>query len=745
MQKERPKAMDRGTGWMWSRDGGTGAEFVFFRGTLGLNQVPESLLLHITADSRYKLHVNGVFAEMGPSRGNQDVWYVDEVEIAPYLKAGENILAVQVLHYPCARWQGNCGVFRTQTPGLFVQCKAPICWKCRRNTHIRLVSENPYFAPLHIYEQAEGDASFAGWMEPGYREDGWQAPAMYEEEALAKVLRPEHLKLRTIPFLYRKPGQFLPPWGGEVTVPAHTAWSMDLDAGELMTGYLRLCLEGGAGASVTILQSECYAGDIVPHADPYKCLPQKGNRSDSNLHLYGYTDTYRVAGFKDERYESFWFRTFRYVRLRVDTAEAPLTIRSFTYEETGYPLEIKTMVETSDFTMAGIWDISERSLRRCMHESYEDCPFYEQLQYAMDTRSQILYTYAVSADPRLACKALKDFTHAVREDGMLNCSFPNFETNVIPGFAIYYIAMVYDYMMYFGDRERLLDCLPTVEGILGFFQNHLDARGLVEKIGDVNGSGQYWSFMDWAYEWDGTTGVPPATKQGALTMESLLYVLGLQYAEALFGYMGYSEKAEKCRQQAEQVQSAVRRHCIGAKGLYQDGPGVEAYSQHTQVFAVLTDTVSLETGARLLEETLLYPKQYAQCSIAMQYYLFRALEKCGLYRYTSGQWKIWRDMLKNNLTTCAEDAIMSRSDCHGWGALALYELPSVLLGVRPGKPGYEEILISPNTETLDWARGQVITPKGMVQVAWEKNAQGVQIQAEGSKGVPLRIARKGED
>ena len=76
------------------------------------------------------------------------------------------------------------------------------------------------------------------------------------------------------------------------------------------------------------------------------------------------------------------------------TYEEPLVLRNFTYTETGYPLNVQTKADASDERFKKIWEISERTLRCCMHETYEDCPFYEQLQYAMDTRAQILYTYA---------------------------------------------------------------------------------------------------------------------------------------------------------------------------------------------------------------------------------------------------------------------------------------------------------------------------------------------------------------
>ena len=289
--------------------------------------------------------------------------------------------------------------------------------------------------------------------------------------------------------------------GKPLAIPAHTTMSADLDARELTTGYLRLSMAGGAGARLTLLQAECYAGDFVPKDDPYKSLPRKGDRTDASLQLYGYTDVYHSAGFgtaeRPERYEPYWFRAFRFVRVTVETGDEPLTLLGVDYEETGYPLEVWAKVKTSDPSLGPVWDICERSLRRCMHETYEDCPFYERLQYAMDARSERLYTYAVSSDDRLARKCMDDFTASIRLDDMVNCSAPNYETNVIPGFGVYFIGMVYDHMWWFGSKDVAQRHWGTVERILDFFTQHVDERGLADKIGDVNRLGQFWSFIDW--------------------------------------------------------------------------------------------------------------------------------------------------------------------------------------------------------------------------------------------------------
>ena len=246
--------------WMqhWSREEEQEPRLVYFRGTLSLNRVPASLPVRITADSRDKLFVDGTFVEMGPSRGNHAVWYVDTVDIAPYLHAGENILAVQVLRYPAEHWRGNHGIVRTETPGLFVSLDYPVQWKCHAVEHYHIVPESPYFSPLMILERVTGDTSLTVWMLSGFEDDGWEAPVGIPNEKVPAIRRAMNLVPRTIPFLYRKPRAFagvvkgdrpwewrdLLLWGKAKVISAGSVETVDLDAGELTTGYLSLRIAG---------------------------------------------------------------------------------------------------------------------------------------------------------------------------------------------------------------------------------------------------------------------------------------------------------------------------------------------------------------------------------------------------------------------------------------------------------------------------------------------------------------------
>ena len=284
----------------------------------------------------------------------------------------------------------------------------------------------------------------------------------------------------------------------------------------------------------------------------------------------------------------------------------------------------------------------------------------------------------------------------------------------------YYIMMVYDHMMYFGDKELIRYHMPTIEGVLDFFERNLTIEGYVGKVGGVNHEAPFWSFIDWADEWDLTAGMPTAGLQGPVTMESLLYVMVLLHAASLAEYIGRIETLGRYRARAKRIQDAVRKYCIGTNGMVQDGPGIDEYSQHCQVFALLTDTVDLDTGKKNLLKTLEDRNSHAQCTVAMRYYLFRALEKADLYEYTDRYWETWRDMVRNHATTCVEAESYARSECHAWGSLALYELPGAVLGVRPASPGYQSVSIRPVLGYLDYAEGEVETPHGVVRVSWRK-------------------------
>ena len=739
------------SGWFWTEGWNKydddKAKMVLFRAEF--SGVPTQTSIRITADTRYKLYVNGIHVQSGPSKGDDTIRYIDEADLAPYLKYGVNVIAVSVLRYSYEHpYHSNHSLFASAMPGLYFEWKnaeAPeLCWKSHVVRSVCFEGEEGGFAPLHVHERIATDPAARGWKNAGFDDSAWAGIYICKDEEVPAVLRKENLEERTIPYMRKTPGRFAAcsddSWNdlinerGNVTVPANTDVSVTLDAGEEMTAYPYMLMDVGSGTNIEFLYSECYT-------IPTENGTVKGNRIDSeNGILEGYADTYFVTEDGEWEYEPYWMRTFRFVRIRIRTGAIPMEIRSLNFEETGYPLDVRTEVSTSDSSLADIWDISLRTLRRCMHETYMDCPFYEQLSYVMDTRSQILYTYAISADDRLARKAIDDFRRSQREDGLLNASYPNRNENVIPGFSIYYILMVHDHMMYFGDKELISKCMPSIRRVLAFFDGHKEKNGLVSKIGGLNRIDRYWSFIDWADDWLPTTGMPRCGLNGPNSLESLLYIMGLNAAAELAEYIGEHELADEWQQDSAAMKKAVRNTCLDENGLITDGPASADLSQHAQVFGVLTGTYSDEEGKSAMLRCMTEPG-FTKCTVCMQYYLFRALENTGLYHLTDSCWDIWRHMIDNGCTTCVESEGYNRSECHAWGALILYELPSVTLGVRPASPGYETIKVEPVAGYLEHAEGTVHTPRGDIYVSWQNTESGMDCRVDCSKELRCRILK----
>ena len=809
----------------WTAEDDADARLVYFRRAFEVAEenLPEQNVIRISADSRYKLYVNGTFMQEGPQKAmDLKSWFVDTVDIAPFLTEGENVIAVEVMRFPAANFSAsrprtNDSLLRTPVANLYVEDtngsrdpRAPrdpslvtvggkSGWRCSVNREVTIVGENTRPAPIHVQEHVAATEKYAGWKTAGYDDSSWDTAKPYLFFDISLSDAPANLVPRTIPVqrhmektfeealclrdpaaaeshidekmkamalaagyseaeacaVARVQNPMLPllsdepvltAWNGllkdgkVLEIPAHTKRIVEISAGAEECGYLEYAFCGGAGSSVETLCSEAYAlpGKTDENRPEAPASPVKGDRTDfAHQTLFGHTSVYTVAGYgkgeAPEIYEPYWIRTFRFIRLTIETKDEPLTIRKFSYRETGYPLDVKTSFQISDPTFAPIWDISVRTLERCMHETYVDCPFYEQLQYAMDSRSEILYTYATSADDRLARQAMEAFRRSQRPDGMTNSVAPTVKSNVIPSFSIYYLMMVYDHMMYFGDKALVQDHLPAIDAILSHFERHRMENGLVGHLGGPLMRDRYWSFIDWTPQWKETAGVPTAINQGtrSLTMESLLYIYGLMHAAELCDFVGRQGMAEEYRKKAEELKQAVNASSWGTytdennvdHRLLQDGAGVNEFSVHTQVFGILTGLVSAEEGREMLHATV-GNVALAQSSVSFMFYLFRAMEKCGIYEETDGLWDLWRQMLKNHLTTCVENGTDERSDCHAWASLMCYEMPAVMLGVRPAAPGFARVRIEPQAGKLSFASGDVVTPKGMVHVEWKKKEDG---------------------
>ena len=155
--------------------------YLRFRSPAGwtLDRKPRQAELLITADSRYKLWINGRFVNRGPARCWPHAQVVDRVDVTAYLQAGRNTLAVQVYqpgysHFAYVH-RGAAGLLVCLTVdgerGSRPVLVSDSAWRTRRD---------PSFSSLvprvSIYQAGVEERNLRlvdDWTEPGYGDASW--------------------------------------------------------------------------------------------------------------------------------------------------------------------------------------------------------------------------------------------------------------------------------------------------------------------------------------------------------------------------------------------------------------------------------------------------------------------------------------------------------------------------------------------------------------------------------------------
>ncbi|KAH6662930.1 bacterial alpha-L-rhamnosidase-domain-containing protein [Plectosphaerella plurivora] len=796
------------TEWIWHpnwEDHGpnTAGRFCHFRKFITLDTVPSSeVKIQITADTKYQLYINSVLVHTGPVKGDQHLWFYDELDIQPYLRPGKNHIGVRVLRFFHATKYAT-SFPRLPIPGLFVRTpggddthliiKSDDTWETALDNSTKFRIDQPEDDFLHLYEDVDASKQLGHSWVPA------QPLRLPKSHGIAP---PWVLSPRMIPFQTGKrvgleaihniksplPGKTWEslllenaPERTPLTLPAGSSHHLELQGFHHLTAMLRFQFQRptSAGSKIRITYSESY--EDVPRFVPY--LRCKSDRTDTNKKLYGPQDQYIFAGqvgapmasslaydAKAAEMESFaplHFRTFRFLTLDIDvTPESDLVMTGIDVTTTNYPLDVcgsfSTPGHMDEEKYQNVWNNSVRTLTNCMHDCYEDCPFYEQLQYAMDVRSSCLFTYAASGDDRMARQAIVQLHNSYRPGiGLLASRGPAHQLQIIPHFSLFWICTVTDHFEHAGDASFTRQFLSTCDGILEAFARRIDPNlGVVSSTAVAMSS--FWDFVDWTEEWR-PMGIPPAAKRtGFQTFTSFLYAYTLRAAAGVVAKLGRPSLAEEYLHRAEGVVQGARAHCR-AGNVFTDGLASSAdhdkdFSQHNQIWAVLSGAVSgteardlLTTGISGISEDGQTAGAFTKPSMAMSFYTLRALSAAGGILYDAafhGFWDPWRAQLGQNLTTWCEDEVTKRSDCHAWSCAPLYEFMAEVAGVRPAEPGWAVVGWRPRVGLFpDFAGvvplGGMLAP-GEAKVSWAREGGKLSlsiilVNVPGDGNVSIRI------
>jgi alpha-L-rhamnosidase len=718
-----------------------------FRRSLELAAVPISYQVRVSADNRFILYVNGRRVGDGPARGDLSHWRYERFDLAPLLHTGRNLITATVWNWgifaPIAQISDRTAFLLESEATGAEGISTPEGWQVEIEPGHRALDRSSVDIPTYFAsgpgEQIGAESYDWAWQSDSDANSNWVAVASPMRDAMSASASKAHSADATgdnnwglvpdaLPHMEYAPtsaGEVVridaaanqqPGWSAfpekPLTLPPGTSLHLLLDRKTLTTAYPILTVSGGKGAKIWLTHSEAL----------YDKQMHKGDRDEvGDRDAHGLKDNFLPDGGQHRIFEPLWWRTWRYIDLDIETAEAPLTLESLTAAFTAYPFEEKATFVSPDNDLKQIWDISWRTARLDAHETYMDTPYYEQLQYVGDTRIQALISYAVAGDDRLARQALEAFDTSRFPDGITRSRYPSSLAQTIPTFSLLWIGMVRDWWNYRPDPEPALASLPGVRSVLDWFARYEQPDGLLRSL-------PWWSFIDWVPKGE----IPTYDANGESCATTLQYLGALEDAAALEKGLGDPLFAERDSQRATHVRSALTTKCWDAKrNLVAETPEHKGFSQQASILGVLFDVVPKASQPAVMENVLKIEPgakldDVLSASYYFRFYLARALDHAGMGDRYLVSLKPWRDLLPLHFTTWPETPGDTRSDSHAWSAHPIYDLLTLVAGIEPASPGFKTVHIAPHLGSLPWLQATYPHTQGTIAVVYVKKGDALE-------------------
>jgi hypothetical protein len=382
LDAQEPRVFDGAPPASWiAPPGAPGDSFTVFhaRRAFDLTSMPARFVVHVSADNRYRLYVNGAQVSSGPQRSDVTHWRYETLDLAPRLRAGRNVIAALVWNWGAARPVAQ----HSHRTGFLLQGNSPVeAALVNTGTGWKLLRDSAY-APIVItnatvanyYAAAPGDSIDGarypwGWERADFADDAWYlvsppirsagvAPlAAFDGAAggaiVGRVKRRAmapgdygevsgwQLEPRSIPPMEEREqrlarvrratgvetdGAFL-RGSGDLVIPARTTAVLLLDQSHTTNAYPVLEASGGAGSSVRLT----YAEALID------AQGQKGHRdSIGGRTIRGVRDVFRPDGGTRRRFQTLYWRSFRYIEMEIATADEPLRVHDLRGIFTAYP------------------------------------------------------------------------------------------------------------------------------------------------------------------------------------------------------------------------------------------------------------------------------------------------------------------------------------------------------------------------------------------------------------------------
>jgi alpha-L-rhamnosidase len=684
----------------------TGNQWLVFRKSLSIDRLPDNpVMADIATDSKYWLYINGKPAviEGGLKRGpNPDDTYFDRVDIGPYLKAGENSIALLVWFF------GRHGFshYNSGLPGLHFSANAPgfsihsdATWRVTRHPSFGNTDEpHPNFRLPESNILFDARADIPGWTDLSFDDSGW---------AGAKEMG-------------RPPAE---PWNRLVERPVPLWKDFGVKPYE---NQLELDLPQTFTEDTVIRARLPYNAQITPG---FVINSPEGKKITIKTDNYFGGSAYNVRTEYITRHGHQEFETPGWMNGHLVHYHIPagVEVHDLFYRETGYNSEFTGRFECDVDFYNELWIKSKRSLYINMRDTYMDCPDRERAQWWGDVTLQMEQTfYALDRQSDLLTrKGILELIGWQRQDSTIFSPVPagNWDSEL----PMQMLASVgyygfWNYFLHSADTATIREVYPGVRRYLHVWRTGDDGLVIARNVG--------WTWGDWGENRDMNL------------LFNLWYSLALKGFEKMALLFGEEPDARWARETNERLMTAF--HGSFWNGKAYRSPGYEGETDdRAHALAVLSGAAPVDIYPAI--RRVLLTEYHA--SPYMEKYVLESLIHMGYVEDALNRMRErYRPQVESELTTLWEgwgigtEGFGGGTYNHGWSGGPLTMLSRYIAGLAPGSPGFSTVLFKPHPGLLRSAMASTITRYGEVEVSFSRDQDSFRQEVRTPGEVRLVVA-----
>jgi hypothetical protein len=737
--------------WIWTSDQGPNNTWVDFRKKVILTIKPVSAITRIAAENKYWLYVNDVLVVNDggmDTRPNLNDTYYDEIDIAQYLKKGENIICALVWHkggfegYTQRALPDGGFLFESQLTGSNISTViSDNTWKVKvdsafvRGIYLYKygVSGTIKFDNVTFGGEPIADVAKAGY----YRPAGSSAPFIRCADENASFTLPgkcdvaygtmdNQLKIMAdykwiaYPVTYdarnEKQGWHKlsyndSSWKNATTkgIPPVAPWNKLVNRTiPLWKDYGLTPYTNQTELPKLISENTTITGNlgINIQGTPYlKVNAPAGVHVRIVLNDFYYQEYITKEG--EQEFECYaWQNSSSHtVKYQFTNVTGTIQIIDLKFRQTSYNTEILGSFNSNDKELNTLWTKCKNTSFVCMRDYFYDCPNRERGQWWGDVSEQILYSFYLydQESAKLAQKAFRELMNTQKADGSLYTTAPGKAFN-LPDQNMAAVSMLWNYYMYTGDKALLEELYPYAKKFIQQCASTANNDGIL--IMEPPRGWDLWNWIDWGNNMDIQAG-------SANTVCNGLYIVLLNNIINIANAVGTPADIPYYQALQTKVKSKFNDYFWNGKAyVFNNKNGIKSTTvdDRSGAWAVLAGMVD-DAKKPLVLNTLntrndASPYQEMYIELAML-----QLDPTATLQRTRTR---FADMIQSWSSTLWEEFPANNSNNHAWSVGPMYHLSAYFLGIRPLKPAFAEYTFLPLMGDLKQISGDVPSPRGTI-------------------------------